>query len=65
MSAFSAPGHRGSNEGALWSVGSNGYSWSSAICGIHGVFLRFPTQNLSPCYVNYRDHGFQLRCLSE
>ncbi|WP_297628315.1 hypothetical protein [uncultured Rikenella sp.] len=49
----------------MWSLGSNGYSWSSSVSETHGMVLRFPTQNLNPSYAHHRSHGFQLRCLSE
>ena len=64
-----APGFRdaGNNGrlGALASVGSNGYSWASAVSSTSDVFLYFGTQSLNPSSVDNRGHGLQLRCLSE
>ncbi|WP_294599947.1 hypothetical protein [uncultured Rikenella sp.] len=64
-----APGVRDAGNygrlGGLMYVGRHGYSWSSAVSGTNGVFLDFNTQYLNPSYVDYRGHGFPLRCLSE
>ncbi|WP_299458329.1 hypothetical protein [uncultured Rikenella sp.] len=62
---YPAPGCRGYGEGALWSVGNFGYSWSSAVSSTSGVFLDFGTQYLLPSNVSSRGRGLQLRCLSE
>ncbi|WP_299457475.1 hypothetical protein [uncultured Rikenella sp.] len=64
---YPAPGSRGRGEGALWSVGNGGYSWScTPVTGDVTVrYLDFYTQNLYPSGAHNRGHGFQLRCLSE
>ncbi len=58
-----APGYRGNGEGALWNVGSNGYSWSSSVSGTNGLYLHFDATNLYPSTTAHRGHGFQVRCL--
>ena len=64
-----APGYRGAGNdgrlGALTLVSNNGFSWSSAISGIGGMFLYFNAQSLNPSGAVNRGHGLQLRCLSE
>ncbi len=47
------------------SVGYDGYSWSSAVSGSHGVYLGFNVTLLYLGYANSRGFGIQLRCLSE
>ncbi|WP_304708583.1 hypothetical protein [uncultured Rikenella sp.] len=63
-----APGFRDSGYGelgVLHDVGHDGYSWSSATGGIHGLDLTFRAQYLYYSTAHTRGHGFQLRCLSE
>ncbi|MDE5945008.1 MAG: hypothetical protein K2G93_05405 [Rikenella sp.] len=62
-----APGLRGYNNGTLWGVGINGYSWSSTIpSGSIGAYnLTFLYGGVYPNSSNYRAHGLQLRCLQE
>ena len=60
-----APGFRINTSGALWHVGNNGYSWSSAVSSTNGMHLAFYAQSLNPGNVLGRVYGFQLRCLSE
>ncbi|WP_294601076.1 hypothetical protein [uncultured Rikenella sp.] len=60
-----APGYRGASEGALWYIGSSGYSWSSSVNGTNGVYLNSYTAGLNSSETNNRGYGFQLRCLSE
>jgi len=61
----SAPGFRGSGEGALWNIGSNGYMWQSAVRAFNGTNLGFSPSWLFSNGSDYRAYGFQLRCLSE
>ncbi|WP_300400623.1 hypothetical protein [uncultured Rikenella sp.] len=49
----------------MWTVGYNGFSWSSATSGIYGLDLNFTSRYLYASYSDGRAHGFQLRCLSE
>ena len=58
-----APGVRGHGEGALWYVGNDGYSWSSAITGSSAHFLNFLYNGVRPQHIAYRAYGLQLRCL--
>ncbi|WP_300728975.1 hypothetical protein [uncultured Rikenella sp.] len=60
-----APGYRHPYSGTLYDIGNHGYSWSSTVSGIAGVFLIFSTQDFGPSNTNCRAYGFQLRCLSE
>ncbi|WP_300400040.1 hypothetical protein [uncultured Rikenella sp.] len=46
-------------------VGSSGYSRSSTVNGIDGVYLHFYEASLDPSHMANRARGFQLRCLSE
>ncbi|WP_300729143.1 hypothetical protein [uncultured Rikenella sp.] len=69
MPSGTAPGHRGSGEGALWGVGIGGYNWSSTSYDsgdrYRGVLLHYYATYLNPSDVYLRAYGFQLRCLSE
>ncbi len=58
-----APGFRTDGSGMLWSVGSNGYSWSSTESGTRARYLDFGTGGISPQASTYRAYGLQLRCL--
>ncbi|WP_304708650.1 hypothetical protein [uncultured Rikenella sp.] len=66
---YPAPGFRNGASGALWRVGSNGYSWSSTSVdsGDHyrGVYLNFHVTWLHPSSASSRAYGYLLRCLSE
>ena len=61
-----APGFRNRNtSGALGSVGSSGYCYSSSVNGTNGMDLDFSTRHFNPGYAGNRGDAFQLRCLSE
>ncbi|WP_297628180.1 hypothetical protein [uncultured Rikenella sp.] len=60
-----APGYRDRGEGALWSVGSHGYSWAAGVSGIYGMRMRFDMTNTGPHTTTDRGYCLQLRCLSE
>ena len=68
---YPAPGYRDYGrkgvEGAAYSIGYNGYSWScTAKAGDVTVrYLDFYPQGLGPSNAHNRGLGFQLRCLSE
>ncbi|WP_294600559.1 hypothetical protein [uncultured Rikenella sp.] len=51
--------------GALMGVGSFGYSLSSQVNAINGVWLEFRPTLLEPSFTFSRAYGLQLRCLSE
>ena len=63
--AAPAPGVRGHGEGALWSVGTGGYIWSSSIAGTNAHGLGFDYSWLNPQDSSGRAGGLQLRCLQE
>ncbi len=46
-------------------VGRLGFSQSSGVHDIMGIWLEFRTTLLNPCFRNGRGFGLQLRCLSE
>lgn len=58
-------GYRDATIGALWSVGNDGYSWSSSVSGPNGLYLYFHATGLYPGYTTGRANGFQVRCLQE
>ncbi len=60
-----APGFRSNASGALSSVGTDGFSYSSSVSGSNGVCLHFGVTYLNPSHASSRAYGFQLRCLSE
>ena len=60
-----APGYRPRSTGELWAVGNNGYSWSSTISSIQGMYLALECGMLDPVHIDSRAYGLQLRCLSE
>ncbi|WP_294596659.1 hypothetical protein [uncultured Rikenella sp.] len=60
-----APGLRERTSGGLSLVGYYGFNNSSSVSGIHNMYLGFGAQSLTPCNVDYRGRGHQLRCLSE
>ncbi|WP_297832457.1 hypothetical protein [uncultured Rikenella sp.] len=62
---YPAPGYRHRDTGALWNVGSLGYSWASTVSGANGMTLNFYVAWLYPSNAGNRAYGFQLRCLSE
>ncbi|WP_297624190.1 hypothetical protein [uncultured Rikenella sp.] len=51
--------------GDLMHVGNNGFSYSSSVSGIKGVYLGFGTGSLNSDGADCRAYSFQLRCLSE
>lgn len=63
FSGFRDAGTRTGGEGALWSVGGQGFSWSSSVSDINGVDLNFHATNLNPSNADRRAYGFQVRCL--
>ncbi|WP_300829530.1 hypothetical protein [uncultured Rikenella sp.] len=65
MSIGTAPGYRHRDTGALWNVGNNGYSWSSTVSSILGMYLALECGMLDPVHIDSRAYGLQLRCLSE
>ena len=64
---FRESGGRGNDTGGdLYSVGSDGYSWSSSVTtGSNGYYFSFGYGGISPNNNGYRAYGFQLRCLQE
>ena len=60
-------GFRSTARGALASVGSRGYSWSSTVVtgGYLAHSLYFNTQGLFPTNTYSRANGFQVRCLQD
>jgi len=68
--AFASPlklpvaGSRGSSNGALYNVGSNGYYWSSSVGGTYSRGLLFVSGNAS-MYNYYRAFGLSVRCLKD
>ena len=60
-----APGERHYTTGALYGVGSYGYSCSSTAGGTNGRHLFFHVTALDPHRAHTRAYDFQLRCLSE
>lgn len=46
-------------------VGYFGYSWSSSVGGIYGMYLGLCAMGLYPNSTNRRAYGFQVRCLQE
>ncbi len=62
---YPAPGYRSRDTGALYDVGTSGYSWASTVSGTNGVGLHFHVAWLNPSNTTYRAYGLQLRCLSE
>ncbi|WP_297627276.1 hypothetical protein [uncultured Rikenella sp.] len=49
----------------MWAVGNNGYSWSSTISSIQGMYLALECGMLDPVHASNRGYALQLRCLSE
>jgi hypothetical protein len=63
--ATPAPGYRHRDYGTLYSVGVNGFSWSSSIAGTYARNLNFGYSWLHPQGSNGRALGLPLRCLQE
>jgi uncharacterized protein (TIGR02145 family) len=57
-------GYRGSSNGSLDNVGSNGYYWSSTVSGTVASYLYFSSGSAS-MDPNYRARGFSVRCLKD
>jgi uncharacterized protein (TIGR02145 family) len=70
VGAFASPlkwtlaGHRNDNNGALGSIGSYGYYWSSTVSGSNSRRLNFESSNAN-MVDNYRAAGFTVRCLKD
>ena len=62
---YPAPGYRSRDTGALYDVGTSGYSWASTVNGSLGMHLNFYVTWLGPSSAGNRGYGFPLRCLSE
>ncbi|WP_300828332.1 hypothetical protein [uncultured Rikenella sp.] len=60
-----APDYRHRDAGSLYYVGTNGYSWASAVNGSSGMYLSFHITGLYTSRTDSRGYGLQLRCLSE
>ncbi len=60
-----APGHRHTYYGTLWSVGYNGFGWSSFASGGNAYRLYFYNGGVGPQDRGGHAYGFQLRCLQE
>ena len=63
---FPASGYRSSSNGSIYSVGSNGYYWSSSSGDAgYGSYLRFDSGSVYPLYYNDRAYGFAVRPAQE
>ena len=62
---YPAAGCRSYASGALVDVGNNGYSWSSSVSSISGLYLYFASLSLNPANTAYRTYGLQVRCVQE
>ena len=60
---YPAAGCRSYASGALVDVGNNGYSWSSSVSSISGLYLYFASLSLNPANTAYRTYGLQVRCI--
>ncbi|ARV07375.1 hypothetical protein BTO04_12055 [Polaribacter sp. SA4-10] len=57
-------GRRYSSNGTLYSVGSNGYYWSSTVSSTGARFLYFDSSNAN-MYNDTRTYGFSVRCIKD
>lgn len=63
---FPAAGYRGSDDGSMGFVGSNGYYWSaSPLSGNYGYILYFLSGYVFPATNHSRASGFSVRCVQE
>ena len=65
---YPASGIRASHSGALGSVGTNGYAWSSSpssATSVYGSYLDFYSSNMNPENHYDRAYGFPVRCVQE
>ena len=62
-----APGGRGHGSGLLYSVGNDGYSWSTSVStdNTGGHYLYFNHSIIYPKHANSRAFGLPLHCLQE
>jgi len=62
-----AAGYRNSTTGALRSVGTTGYYWSSTPTSTYSYYLLFDSGTVSPGHgdANLRAYGFSVRCVAE
>lgn len=60
---YELEGSRELTAAELTNVGCSGYSWSSSVSGIYGVYLLFNATYLGPSFTGYRALGLQVRCL--
>lgn len=59
-----AAGLRSSDSGAGYYRGSNGYYWSSEVCGTRSSYLSFYSSSASMC-TYYRAYGLSVRCVQD
>ncbi|NDV47673.1 hypothetical protein D0T49_11505, partial [Paludibacter sp. 221] len=60
-----AAGYRAGSNDELYYVGSIGHYWSGSLSSVYSLDLHFSGSNVYPAYLNYRSHGFSVRCISE
>ena len=60
-----AAGYRNPTNGALASVGTIGYYWSSTVSGTNAFRLSFGSSFVDPGNLDDRAFGFSVRCVSE
>jgi len=56
---------RSYTNGALLSVGTNGFYWSSTVTSIGSYYLGFSSGNVSASFSSLRANGFSVRCVAE
>ena len=60
-----AAGFRYYDDGIVYSVGTDGYYWSSTVNSGYAYYLYFYGSNVSANNVSFRAAGFSVRCISE
>ena len=59
------PGNRHRDNGTLYNVGNNGYSWSSSVpAGTNAYYLNFNNTVLNPQNTTNKIYGNGVRCVA-
>ena len=65
---YPTSGYRASGSGGLYSVGADGYAWSSSpssASSVNGSYLGFTNSVVNPEYRDSRAMGLPVRCVQE
>jgi uncharacterized protein (TIGR02145 family) len=62
---LTAAGYRDGSDASLYTLGTNGYYWSSSVSGTSALNFYFNASTVNPANVYARASGFTVRCLKD